>query len=595
MAKKNRTMNRLMNDSWIKPYLKQNKRLLLLVLFLGTATFVCAGALMFSSGYLISKASLQPENILLIYVPIVLVRAFGIFRPVFRYVERLTSHNLVLKILSSMRVRLYQKLEKQALVLKSRFSTGDLLGVLADDLEHIQNLYLRTIFPSIIAVILYVISVIALGVFSIPFALLMLLFLFVLVVLFPLVSLLITRKRHVEAKQARGNLYQTLADAVMGISDWKISGRQKDFIQSYEEKEKRQDLLEDKMEQFNRNRNFLFQVMVTIITLTMIWFASASAESGVFGHVWIAAFVLVVFPIIEAMAPIPDAVSQLPSYEHSLSRMNSIEDRANKSNHTDSEKVANLSEETKFMITFDDVSFSYDTGEPKRIVDRINLSIHSGERIAMLGKSGAGKSTLAKLLLGSLSPESGSITINAISVDELEGEIAQFISVLQQKPHLFDSTVMNNIRLGNPDASDEDIIEVAKQVQMHEYISSLPDGYQTRMKELGARFSGGERQRIALARILLQKTPIVILDEPTVGLDPLTERNLLNTIFQTLKGKTVIWITHHLVGVEMMDRVIFIEGGKVKMEGKHDVLLKTNPRYENLYRMDKPLYTEASN
>lgn len=121
MAKKNRAKKHLLDDSWIKPYIKQNKRLLFLVLFLGTATFVCAGALMFSSGHLISKSALQPENIMLVYTSTVLVRAFGIFRPVFRYLERLSSHNLVLKILSSMRVRLYQKLEKQALTLKSLF------------------------------------------------------------------------------------------------------------------------------------------------------------------------------------------------------------------------------------------------------------------------------------------------------------------------------------------------------------------------------------------------------------------------------------------------------------------------------------------
>ena len=124
---------------------------------------------------------------------------------------------------------------------------------------------------------------------------------------------------------------------------------------------------------------------------------------------------------------------------------------------------------------------------------------------------------------------------------------------------------------------------------MHEYITSLSDGYNTRMHELGERFSGGERQRIALARILLQQTPIVILDEPTVGLDALTERNLLDTIFQSLQGKTVIWITHHLVGVEQMNRVLFIEDGSIKMEGTHEELLQTNSRYANLYRMDRPI------
>ena len=170
--------------------------------------------------------------------------------------------------------------------------------------------------------------------------------------------------------------------------------------------------------------------------------------------------------------------------------------------------------------------------------------------------------------------------------------MSKYISVLQQKPHLFDSSVMNNIRLGNIRATDEEVIEVAKQVQLHDYIDSLPDGYQTKMLELGERFSGGERQRIALARILLQKTPIVILDEPTIGLDAITEKKLLDTIFRSLEGKTVIWITHHLIGIERMDRVLFIDHGRIAMEGTHQQLLHHNPRYQSLYKMDRPITNE---
>jgi len=590
MAKRLQVVKAVLDDSWVKPYLQQNKKLIFLVLLLGTLTFFSASALMFTSGYLISKSATVPENILMIYVPIVLVRAFGIARPVFRYLERLTSHNVVLKFLSAMRVRLYQKLEVQALAFRSRFSTGDLLGVLADDLEQMQNLYLKTIFPSVIALIIYMIAVIALGFFSIPFALLMALFLFILVVLFPLVSLLVMRQKQARSKQSRNELYKRLGDAVMGISDWKISGRQADFLKSYEKQEMLQDQLESEMEQFNRRRNFLFHVMVTIIILAMIWFASNSADTGVFTHVWIAAFVLVVFPVIEAFAPISEAVSHLPSYENSLNRMNNIDQMNIEKNETNAHVVENLLKQPSLTIQMKNVDFSYGQEENNLVVHDFSLQISQGKRIAILGKSGAGKSTIAKLLLGAISPTNGSISINDIPVAQLHDDISKFIAVLQQKPHLFDTSVMNNIRLGNPNASDEEVIEVAKQVKMHDTISSLPDGYHTRMRELGGRFSGGERQRIALARILLQQTPIVILDEPTVGLDAVTERDLLNTIFASLQGKTLIWITHHLVGVEKMDQIVFMENGQVQMKGTHEQLLQSYERYGNLYRMDKPFY-----
>ena len=590
MAKRLQVVKAVLDDSWVKPYLQQNKKLIFLVLLLGTLTFFSASALMFTSGYLISKSATVPENILMIYVPIVLVRAFGIARPVFRYLERLTSHNIVLKFLSAMRVRLYKKLETQALNFRSRFSTGDLLGVLADDLEQMQNLYLKTIFPTVIALIVYIIAVIALGFFSIPFALLMALLLFILVVLFPLVSLLVMRQKQARIKQSRNELYKRLGDAVMGISDWKISGRQADFLKSYEKQEMMQDELESVIEQFNRRRNFLFHVMVTIITLAMIWFASNSAETGVFTHVWIAAFVLVVFPVIEAFAPISEAVSHLPSYENSLSRMNNIDETNVEKNEHNAHAVENLLQQRALTIQMKNVDFSYGQEVDELVVRNFSLQISQGQQIAILGKSGAGKSTIAKLLLGAVSPTNGSITINDIRVAQLHDDIHKFIAVLQQKPHLFDTSVMNNIRLGNPSASDEEVIEAAKQVKMHDTISSLPDGYHTRMRELGGRFSGGERQRIALARILLQQSPIVILDEPTVGLDAVTERDLLNTIFASLQGKTLIWITHHLVGVEKMDQIVFMENGQVQMKGTHEQLLQSYERYGNLYRMDKPFY-----
>ncbi|MGG0656607.1 thiol reductant ABC exporter subunit CydC [Rummeliibacillus pycnus] len=577
----------MLKHTWVKPYLQQNKKLLWLVLLLGTMTFICASALMFTSGYLISKSATRPENILLVYVPIVLVRTFGIFRPVFNYVEQLTSHSFVLKILSKMRVRLYKKLETQALTLSNSFSTGNLLGVLADDIEHLQNLYLKSIFPSVFAFILYIISVVALGFFSIPFALLVALLLFVLVVLIPLVSLLVNRKRMIQMKSLRSELYASLTDAFMGLSDWKISGKHQEFLTAYEEIEEKQDALEFELDTFNRRRNLLFQSIVAIVTLVMIVFAGTSANTGEFALIWIAAFVLVVFPLAEAFAPVSDAVNHLPNYETSLKRLDEIEASSKESLPSKKEEVMDMKYQP-LTITFHDVSFKY-SGADQHVLHHLDLQFHQGEKIAILGKTGSGKSTLANLLLGAIKPTKGIVQLNDQDTSSIHDDISTIVGVLEQKPHLFDSTVLNNIRLGNIHATDEEVIEVAKKVQMHDYIESLPDGYDTRMQELGERFSGGERQRIALARILLQDTPIVILDEPTVGLDSITENQLIDTILRTLEGKTIIWITHHLAGVNQMDQVIFIEEGTVHLKGKHKELLSKSARYKRLFALDHPI------
>ena len=576
----------IIKDSWIRPYLSENKWLLALVLILGTGTFFSAGALMFTSGYLISESATLPENILLVYVPIVLVRLFGVSRPAFRYAERLSGHSMVLKILSRMRVRLYKTLEPNALDFKSRFKTGDLLGVLADDIEHLQDVYIKTIFPAVISLLLYAMIVLGLGYFSIPFALLMLLLLFVLVILFPLVSLLTTHARHAKRKDARNGLYQTLTDAVMGAGDWMISGRQADFIQRYENDERTADIIEGEISKFQRYRNLLFHIIILVAIISMTCWIAANVESGGFEPSWIAAFVLVVFPLIDAFAPLSDAVSQLPSYQSSLERINGLKTQNEERNHLEQTGIQDLKKKTSLPIQFDQITFSY-SEEASPVLEDLTLSIQAGEKIALLGKSGSGKSTLAKLILSAYEPQKGQITIGGKPVNEL-GELSNLVAVLQQKPHLFDTTVMNNIRLGKPAATDEEVIEAAKKVQMHDYIISLPDGYDTRMHELGSRFSGGERQRIALARILLQDVPIAILDEPTVGLDALTEKQLLKTIFETLQSKTVIWITHHLAGAETMDRMIFLEDGAIKMDGTHAELMKTEEAYRNLYRLDIP-------
>ena len=163
MFNKVRLLRDLKNDQWVRPFLHYYKKTLWLALTLGVLTFVCGAGLMFDSGYLISKAATHPDNILLIYVPIVLTRAFGIGRPALRYVERLVSHNWVLRMTSAFRKKLYDSLEGDAVFFNSKYQLGDILGLLSEDVSHIQNLYLRTVFPMIVSWSLYVIIVVGIG------------------------------------------------------------------------------------------------------------------------------------------------------------------------------------------------------------------------------------------------------------------------------------------------------------------------------------------------------------------------------------------------------------------------------------------------
>ncbi|SEU08998.1 thiol reductant ABC exporter subunit CydC [Paenibacillus sp. NFR01] len=587
-------------EGWFAPYISAYFWRFLGIVLLGGLTVFSASSLMFTSGFLISKASIPPENILLIYVPIVGVRTFGTSRAVIHYAERLVSHSAILRVLAKMRVRLYNLLEPQALSLSSRFQTGDILGMLADDIEYLQNVYLRTVFPSIVALLLYAAAVIALGTFDWAFALLMGLFILVLVVVFPLISLAFTRTKQRLVKQERNRLYQKLTDAVLGMGDWMISGRQREFVASYEQDEQAVARTDGSLRRWARLRMFLSQVVIGLAVLSMIYWAGGEVADGKLAGTFIAAFVLIVFPLADAFLPVSDAVEKIPQYQNSLERLTGVE----ASSLRDSEAQAGVAsaaeteaavaetgrmkQDGRCRIKLEGAGYSY-PGTESWSLRGLDLDIPQGRKIAIIGRSGAGKSTLLKLIQGVLPPTAGTAAINGISAAAYGEQIPRLIAVLNQSPHLFDTTVANNIRLGNPDASDEDVKRAGELAKLDALISSLPEGYATPVREAGSRFSGGERQRIALARILLQNTPVVILDEPTVGLDPRTERELLSTMFAAMEDKTVIWVTHHLVGAETMDEVIFMENGQVEMRGTHADLMATEPRYRRLYELDRPM------
>ncbi|MEK4654160.1 thiol reductant ABC exporter subunit CydC [Niallia sp. FSL W8-0954] len=572
-----------MNENkWISPFLKANSGRIVLILLLSVLALLTAAMLTFTSGYLISKSAIPVENILMVYVPIVGVRTFGISRAVLSYLEKLAGHHTVLRILSKMRIKLYQILEPQALFLKSRFKVGDMLGILSDDIEKLQNIYLRTIFPTFATSVLYILVVCAIGILDIPFAILMAIYLGLLLFVFPILSLVLMRENQREFKQKRNGLYQKLTDCILGISDWVISGRSKSFIEEYEKEEAIVAQINYKLVQFTRWRNFASQAVAALIILSLVFWSSKQYIDGAIPVTLIAAIILVALPILDAFLVVSDAFEKLPAYQDSLARLNKLNVPEQKN-----ERVRPILDTDIVNIQVDQISYQYEK-EQTLSLSNVSLDIPQGKKIAIIGRSGAGKSTLLKLIQGVIQPTTGRVTYNGETSASFHAETSSIISVLNQTPHLFATTLRNNILLGVEEASDEELIKAIKAAQLEELISSLPNGLDTFMEETGQRFSGGERQRVALARILLQKTPIVIMDEPNASLDPKTEKALLKTIFTTLEGKTIIWITHHLVGVEEMDEIIFMDQGEIVLRGSHQELLATSSRYQQLYALDHP-------
>ena len=569
----------LKRDQWVKPFFKQYRVSLVLAIFLGFCTFFCAAALMFNSGYLISKSASLPANILLVYVPIVLTRAFGIGRPIFRYLERLTSHNWVLKMTSKLRLKLYESLEKDAVFVKRDYRLGDIMGLLAEDINHLQNLYLRTIFPTIIAWALYLFIVIGLGFFSVWFALVMLLYLGMILTVFPLWSVVVNGARQKREKFLKNALYADLTDNILGISDWIFSQRGQEYVALHELSEEQLLAVQEKMRHFNNRRTFFFELSFGLMAILILVWASYRfpGDYGGPGN-WIAAFVLSIFPLVDAFSGLSAASQETNIYADSIKRLNDLQEVG--------EEVAEIAfPEKPYDLKVDHLTFRYNLDD-KEVLSDINLTISQGESLAILGRSGSGKSTLATLLRGDLEPTKGTIKLGGINVGRLNDHISDYMGVIQQAPYLFNTSLINNIRLGNEEATEEQVWGVLNKVGLKDMVEALPNRLETMVDEAGLRFSGGERHRLALARVLLQDTPIVLLDEPTVGLDPITEKGLLTTFMDALNGKTLIWITHHLKGIEKVNRIIFIENGQLEMEGSPDYLQETSHRYRQLKAID---------
>jgi ATP-binding cassette subfamily C protein CydC len=562
----------LFNNDWITPFLRKYRVGMILAIILGTITMFCAGLLMFSAGYVISKSATKPQNILIIYVPVLMVRVFGISRPVVRYIERLTSHNWILRITSNLRRKLYLRLEKSAIGLSDRYKLGDLLGLLNEDIANIQDLFLRTIFPLMIVGSLSVALIIASGVFSIALALGIAFFLGLMVIVLPYVSLKVSAKYDRDLKNYRNQLFSNLTDDILGLQDWVLSDRKDDFLGDYQASEQAARQIQEKMLSYVRKRNLVLQLIFALLVVYLIVWSGTSLQGGDAPN-YIAAVSLAAFPLFDAFAPLSDAVVETQRYGDSVQRLNDLPD------------VKEDVRQERILATdlqISELNFAF---EDKVIFEDLNLHIKEGEHVAILGRSGVGKSTLASLIRGDLIAQSGRIDLSGVE-PAYANNVEEKIGVINQNPYIFNASIRSNLSLARLDASDEEIWNALDLVGLKKMAASLPNQLNEVVDEAGQRFSGGERQRLALARILLSDVELVILDEPTVSLDPITENQLLRLFFERLKDKTIIFITHHLLGVQHMDRVIFFENGKIKLDDQPEYLLQHNEDFRKLYQMD---------
>jgi ATP-binding cassette, subfamily C, bacterial CydC len=521
---------------------------------LGALTVAFGVGLMATAGYLISRAAERPA-ILSLGVTIVAVRFFGLGRPVVRYLERLSSHDLALRVLGRVRTGFYARIEPLAPAQLSTYRSGDLLSRMVADVDALQNLYLRGLEPPLIALLAGALSVgVAAAVLPAAGAILAA-GLLVGGLAVPAVSGWVGARAGRRQARARGALTAELVEALRGAPELVAFGSEATTLG-------RIHAADSKLVEVARRDALATGIgdglglLVSGATVAgVLAVAGAASADGRLGRVLIALLALLALASFEAVTPLPAAARELSATLGAGRRILELTDRD-----------AAVSEPARpapapvwpFEVALEDVSVRY-PDQPQLAVEGVSLRLRAGERVALVGPSGAGKTTVVNLLLRFLDPEEGHVTLAGRDLREFRQEdVRRAVSVAGQESHLFSASVRDNVRLARPDATDLEIEHALRRARIWGWVEGLSDGLGTLVGEEGRELSGGQRQRIVLARALLADSPVLVLDEPTAHLDPATATELIGDVFAATTGRTLLLITHRDEGLDLVDRVVTV-------------------------------------
>jgi thiol reductant ABC exporter CydC subunit len=519
---------------------------------LGALTVVFGVGLMATAGYLISRAAERPE-ILSLMVAIVAVQFFGIGRPVLRYLERLASHDMTLRVLGSLRERFFERIEPLAPAELEGYRKGDLLSRMVADVDALQNLYLRGLEPPLVALLAGAVSVLAAGAFLPAAGLALAGGLLAAGVAVPALAGVLGARAGRRQASARGELSAELVELLRGAPELVAFGGEAAAVERVRATDRALVKLARRDALAAGVADGLGLVVTGLTVAGVLAVAVTASGNGALNRVLIAMLALLALAAFEAVTPLGAAARELSATLAAGRRVLDLTDRrAAVRDPSDPGPAPGW----PFAVALEGVRARYPR-EERPALDGVSLRLEPGERVALLGPSGAGKTTVANLLLRFLDPERGRVTVAGRDVREYRQEdVRRAISVAGQESHLFSASIRANVRLARPDATDDEVADALRAAQIWDWICRLPDGLETFVGEEGRELSGGQRQRIVLARALLAGAPVLVLDEPTAHLDPVTASELVDDVFAAAGDRTVLLITHRSEGLDLVDRVV---------------------------------------
>ncbi|MCX6066724.1 MAG: thiol reductant ABC exporter subunit CydC [Chloroflexi bacterium] len=568
-----KTFRRLL--TFVLPFWPQ----VLLATVLGALTIGASISLMSTSAYLISVAALHP-GMDAISVAVVGVRFFGISRGVFRYLERLTAHSLTFRVLAKLRVWFYQAIEPLAPARLMSSRSGDLLNRVMADVETLDNLYVRVLAPPLVAIVVLLGMSVFMSSFAPLLGLVLTIFLLAIGLGLTTLTLTVNQKPGRSLTDERGRLRADLVDAVQGLPDLVAFGQEKAYLTKIRATGGRFSSAQTRMARLSGLQSGLNSLLTGLGVWCLLVLAIPLVTSGAVKGVHLAVIILGAMASFEAVQNLPQAAQLLESNLQSARRLFEIAD----AEPAVKPPAEPLPRPSGAGLRVRNLTFAYEAAPQTNVLAGINFDLPTGKKLAIVGPSGAGKTTIANLLMRFWEFSSGEILLDGQDLRRYTPvDARRMFSLVSQGTYLFNASLRENLLLAHPWASPEEIEIACRQAELHEFVTGLPKGYETLVGERGLQFSGGERQRVAIARALLKDAPLFIFDEPTANLDPGTERRLLKTLQRVTQDKSVLWITHRLIGLEAMDEILVMDQGRIVERGTHAGLLAQDGLYKKLW------------
>ena len=525
---------------------------------LGVLSVLSGVGLIAFAGYLISRSAERPP-VLSLTVVIVAVRCFGLTRPLARYCERLTSHDLAFRLLARMRVTFFAKLEPLVPARLEGYRRGDLLTRMVGDIDALQNLFLRGLTPPLVALLAGAVSVAVCAAYLPAAGLVLAAGLLTGGIVVPVVAAFAGRRSGARQAGARAELTVELVELLRGAPELVVLGADRAALE-------RVAVLDAELTRLARAEALasglvegLAVAVAGLAVAGVLAVCIAATAAGALDRVLVATLALLSLASFEAVAPLPSAALRLQATLDSGRRLLALAGR--EPAVTDPGRPAALPADSQLCL--EDVGFGY-AGNESWELSGLDLRLAPGRRVALVGRSGAGKSTIAALLVRFLDPSAGRLALGDVDLRELrQHDVRSQITLDSQDAYLFSTTIRENVRLARPGASDAEIEQALAQARIWDWVHSLPAGLDTFVGEEGASVSGGERRRIALARTFLAGAPVIVLDEPTGHLDPETAAALIGDALSAADTRSVVLITHRPEGLDLVDEVITLRHGRI--------------------------------